>query len=264
MSEQRKPRRSLGRIILPYLIILLVIGGFVALIVNIAKGRTTKWRSDDQSLTKAFADNEIKTAEVMTSQKTTTVSGVAYNTEKGKTFKYTFTIDTNRYTGDENISYTDSYCYKLQEEINQFKTDHDVKDDECYFAVVDAFEVSWWDQWGPTLISIGITVLVAVFLFSLLSRSVNGSNNKAMEFNQSRARRIDSSKVKFSDVAGCDEEKAEMQELVQYLKEPAKFAKFGAKLPKGILLVGHPGTGKTLLAKAVAGEAGVPFFSISG
>ncbi len=98
----------------------------------------------------------------------------------------------------------------------------------------------------------------------MLSRSVNGSNNKALEFNRSRARKVENSKVRFSDVAGCDEEKAEMEELVQYLKEPQKFSKFGAKLPKGILLVGSPGTGKTLLAKAVAGEAGVPFFSISG
>jgi len=85
-----------------------------------------------------------------------------------------------------------------------------------------------------------------------------------MDFNRSRARREDSTKVRFSDVAGCDEEKAEMVEIVQYLKEPRKFAKFGAKLPKGVLLVGPPGTGKTLLAKAVAGEAGVPFYSISG
>ncbi len=126
------------------------------------------------------------------------------------------------------------------------------------------YVTSWWDQWGPTILMLGISILVVFFLFSRLSSSVNNSNKTALDFNRSRAKREDSSKYRFSDVAGCDEEKAEMQEIVQYLKEPKKFSKFGAKLPKGILLVGPPGTGKTLLAKAVAGEAGVPFYSISG
>jgi cell division protease FtsH len=89
-------------------------------------------------------------------------------------------------------------------------------------------------------------------------------NRQAMDFNKSPARREDASKVRFADVAGCDEEKAEMVEMVEYLKDPKKYSKYGARLPKGVLLIGNPGTGKTLLAKAVAGEAGVPFYSISG
>ena len=130
--------------------------------------------------------------------------------------------------------------------------------------VVDPYVTSWWDQWGPTLIMLLGSAVVVIFLFSRLSRSVGASNNSALEFNKSRARREKNSKVRFEDVAGADEEKTEMRELVDYLKDPHKFTKFGAKLPKGVLLVGPPGCGKTLLAKAVAGEAGVPFFSISG
>lgn len=118
-------------------------------------------------------------------------------------------------------------------------------------------------SWLPTIISFLFTLFIVFMLFRFLS-SAAGGNSKAMEFNKSRARRVDDSKITFKDVAGCDEEKAEMVEIVDYLKEPKKFTKFGAKLPKGVLLVGPPGTGKTLLAKAVAGEAGVPFYSISG
>ncbi len=131
-------------------------------------------------------------------------------------------------------------------------------------AINDIYQTTWWDQWGPTIIMLIGSAIVVFFLFSRLSSSVNGANRQAMDFNKSRARRVQDSKTRFKDVAGCDEEKAEMEEVVEYLKDPQKYTKFGAKLPKGILLVGAPGTGKTLLAKAVAGEAGVPFFSISG
>ena len=130
-------------------------------------------------------------------------------------------------------------------------------------GVVNPYQTTWWEQWGPTIILIVGSGLITLFLLSRMTATVGASNRQAMDFNRSRARKA-TSKVKFADVAGADEEKAEMQELVYYLKDPKKFTKFGAKLPKGVLLVGPPGCGKTLLAKAVAGEAGVPFFSISG
>ena len=137
-------------------------------------------------------------------------------------------------------------------------------DSNIKISIADVYQTTWWDQWGPTIIMLIGSAIVVFFLFSRLSNSVNNSNNQAMSFNKSRARRVQDSKTRFKDVAGCDEEKAEMEEIVEYLKDPQKYTRFGAKLPKGILLVGAPGTGKTLLAKAVAGEAGVPFFSISG
>ena len=107
-------------------------------------------------------------------------------------------------------------------------------------------------------------VLFAGFAFFMFSRMGANSNNKAFEFSKSRARLEGNIKVRFKDVAGCDEEKEEMAELIDYLRSPKKFVKMGARIPKGILMVGPPGTGKTLLAKAVAGEADVPFYSISG
>jgi len=113
-------------------------------------------------------------------------------------------------------------------------------------------------------IPIGIIVLVSVVGILLIFRAMNGSNKQAISFSRSKARMNDNVKVKFNDVAGADEEKEELAEIVEFLKNPQKFSDLGARIPKGVLLVGLPGTGKTLFAKAVAGEANVPFFSISG
>lgn len=115
------------------------------------------------------------------------------------------------------------------------------------------------------LVSLLPIILIAGFFFLML-RQAQGSNNQAISFGKSRARMFtgDRPTVTFDDVAGADEAKEELREVVEFLKEPDKFVQLGARIPKGVLLIGSPGTGKTLLAKAVAGEAGVPFFSISG
>jgi cell division protease FtsH len=120
-----------------------------------------------------------------------------------------------------------------------------------------------------TLINVGITLITIVAIaafFFLFIRQFQGANNQAMSFGKSRARMFsgDRPTVTFDDVAGVDEAKGELKEVVEFLKEPQKFINLGARIPRGVLLVGAPGTGKTLMAKAVAGEAGVPFFSISG
>ena len=112
---------------------------------------------------------------------------------------------------------------------------------------------------------------MAFFLISMMSRQMSGgggggTNAKMMNFGKSRAKMTvnEENKVTFKDVAGLEEEKEDLEEVVDFLKNPQKYTKVGARIPKGVILVGPPGTGKTLLAKAVAGEAGVPFFSISG
>lgn len=122
--------------------------------------------------------------------------------------------------------------------------------------------VPWWYDFLPYL----IMLLIMAVIWFVMFRSQAGGGGKVMSFGKSRARMQDPSKnrITFADVAGADEEKEELQEMVDFLKNPRNYTELGARIPKGVLLVGPPGTGKTLLAKAVAGEAGVPFFSISG
>ena len=123
-----------------------------------------------------------------------------------------------------------------------------------------------WTSMLPMLIMGGLFVAAMFYIYRKMGQSIMMENNRTMSFGKARATLAKDSKKKatFEDVAGCDEEKEELAEIVDFLKEPAKFTQIGARIPKGVLLVGPPGTGKTLLARAVAGEADVPFFSISG
>ena len=185
------------------------------------------------------------------------------------TYYYTFVTDRDVFFDDNYRTYTIengemTYIAGDPNSLTNFM------DAEVYSAsngqnigTVEPYRENAFLTWLPTILYFVITIALFYFVFKMLM-SAGGANKNAFDFNKSRARRVDDSKIKFKDVAGCDEEKAEMVEIVEYLKDPKKFTKYGAKLPKGVLLVGPPGTGKTLLAKAVAGEAGVPFYSISG
>ncbi len=123
----------------------------------------------------------------------------------------------------------------------------------------------FWSNW-PLILSSVLPFVLIIGIFLFIMRQAQGAGNQAFSFGKSRARLITGDKptVTFDDVAGAEEAKEELKEVVEFLREPEKFASLGARIPKGVLMVGPPGTGKTLMAKAVAGEAGVPFFSISG
>ena len=153
-----------------------------------------------------------------------------------------------------NIPSTTTFMEDVGEKLNEGK-----------FELV-VLEPSFWEVVGPMIPNI-LLLLGTLFIFIFMLRRTTDSNSKAMSFGKNRARMIDKNskkKVTFADVAGLDEEKEELQEVTEFLRNPKKYHDMGARIPRGMLLVGHPGTGKTLLAKAVAGEANVPFFSISG
>ena len=167
-------------------------------------------------------------------------------TVSGDNIQGTFVNDTKFVTHSIND-------YDLVKELIEKGVSVDIKPDE---------QSSWWMQifisWFPMLL------LVGVWIFFM--RQVGGGGGKAMSFGKSKAKLLSENqqKITFEDVAGIDEAKTELEEIIEFLKEPKKFTKLGGKIPKGAILIGSPGTGKTLLARAIAGEAGVPFFSISG
>lgn len=149
------------------------------------------------------------------------------------------------------------------ERLFQFIGDHP-KNGDVKEVYVKPATVPMWIQYLPTVLLI---LMLVAFWFMFMQQSQGGGGNRnVMNFGKSRAKMAtpDKKKVTFDDVAGADEEKQELAEIVDFLKQPKRYIEMGARIPKGVLLVGPPGTGKTLLAKAIAGEAGVPFFSISG
>ncbi len=208
------------------------------------------------------------------------------NTAEKKYYEIVELIKENKVSEYTLNSYSGELKYKLRGDDKNYRftiadtqvfwyDTHEAVDEINKNAKTDAEKIKYdYDRGNsnalisslmPIILLVGGMVLLYFFVFRKMFAQMQGSDKTTLTFGKSRARRDDGKrKTTFSDVAGADEEKEEMKEIVDFLKNPMQFAQMGAKIPRGVLLVGPPGTGKTLLARAVAGEAGVPFFSISG
>ncbi|MBE6766722.1 MAG: ATP-dependent zinc metalloprotease FtsH [Ruminococcaceae bacterium] len=206
---------------------------------------------------------DVKYYEIVDSIKNNEVSEYTLNLYSGE-LKYRMRADGKMYTytiADPNLFYNDVHTFvteKNDELKEQGKAEEIIK-----FDYERGGETSWIMNILPTVLTIGVIIFFWIFLTKRMNQSMGG--DRTMGVGKARIRKqSDRRKTTFIDVAGADEEKEELAEIVDFLKNPKKFNELGARIPKGVLLMGPPGTGKTLLARAVAGEAGVPFLSISG
>ena len=222
-----------------YLIVaLLLIGAVWWLLPTLTKGKSEKTYSDILTL---FDENKV----------------TEYTLDLG-TGELKYKLDGENKTYSYEVPSVQLFIADTEDYRNSYNACHDVPLKQDYFKVTDS-------SWILTVIPTLILLVMGVVLFVFMIRQ-SGGGGKINSFGRANVKPAgaDSKKATFADVAGADEEKAEMAELVDFLKNPKKYDEIGARIPKGILLLGPPGTGKTLLARAVAGEAGVPFFPISG
>ena len=232
-------KNGLLRSILPWLLVLIVIGGMVTF-MNQSNGKELKYNE----FVEVVQEEKIKEVEIVPSSLVIDVSGSYTKKHDGKSSKVSFTT---------TIPNTEAEMQSLTSLLNE-------KDIET--TIVDPNERGMFTRVLLNILPYALLLGGMFFIFKMMSQG--GGSAKAFEFGNSRAKLEKNQKTRFSDVAGADEEKEELKELVEFLKNPKKFAQMGARIPKGVLLVGPPGTGKTLLARAVSGEASVPYYSISG
>ncbi len=241
-KSQKKPpnkRRIVLYVLLSVIILALILGQIVPKAQQKMQSGETVELTTSQFVT-AVKQDMVK--EVTYRAATAVLSGTYYKDEAAKKADKT-TAFTSAYTGDDSLQ-------ELMQAHPDIKYNEDVTT----------------SGWVSTLISTLLPILLFVGILIFFFSQMNGANNKQMQFGKAKIKKQgdDVPKVKFDDVAGIDEAVEELKEIKDFLANPAKYQAMGAKIPRGVLLVGPPGTGKTLLARAVAGEAGVPFFSISG
>ena len=230
-------KNGLLKSILPWLLVLIVIGGMVTF-MNQTTGRELKYNE----FVEVVQEEKIKEVEIVPSSLVIDVSGSYTKKNDGKSSEVSFTT---------TIPNTEAEMQSLTSLLNE-------KDIET--TVVDPNDRGMFTRVLLNILPYVLLLGGMFFIFKMMSQG--GGNAKAFEFGNSRAKLEKNQTTRFSDVAGADEEKEELKELVEFLKNPKKFAQMGARIPKGVLLVGPPGTGKTLLARAVSGEASVPYYSI--
>ena len=281
-------KSSVFKFLLPYIVIL---GVIIGLFIMVGNGSTqaisleaqgfekivevqkrdgylvTDYKKKDDPSDDIYFKVAFKSVEVEESSTVTGFSGKFELVKVDKPVDNAYVVEVGMLNDKEKATYSFSFIVSNNDPmlIDIYSSCSDLSDFDVYYQTHDATSSSL----GITLLINFLPIIIIGVIAFLMFRSFSkqggaGGAGGAFDFGKSTAKEKKDVHVKFNDVAGCEEEKQEMQELVEYLKNPKKFTDMGARIPKGFLLTGNPGTGKTLLAKAVAGEAGVPFYFISG